>query len=104
MTYVNYLIDQDKSEYISAREGSDELLYSEEESVNHRSIFLEGFDKEHSVGILLGHDSLATPHQMKPFAERLHKAGFTVFCPRLTERGTSKKISKQFLARLAKYV
>ena len=87
----SYLIEQDRSEYINAREGADELLYSEEELVNHESIFLEGLDKEHSVGILLGHDLLATPHQMKPFAEQLHKAGFTVFCPRLTGHGTSEK-------------
>ena len=87
----SYLLEQDKYEYISAREESEDLIYPEEELADHESIFLEGSDKEHSTGVLLGHDLLATPNQMKLFAEQLHRAGFTVFCPRLTGHGTSER-------------
>jgi len=87
----SYLLEQDKSEYIIAREESEDLIYPEEELADHESIFLEGSDKEHSTGVLLGHDLLATPNQMKLFAEQLHRAGFTVFCPRLTGHGTSER-------------
>ena len=52
-------------------EQSNSLMYADEELVQHESIFLEGSDKEHSTGVLLGHDLLATPKQMKIFAERL---------------------------------
>ena len=77
----SFLLEQDKTEFISAIEQSNSLMYADEELVEHESIFLEGSDKEHSTGVLLGHDLLATPKQMKIFAERLQNAGFTVFCP-----------------------
>ena len=87
----SFLLEQDKTEFISAVEQSNSLMYADEELVEHESIFLEGSDKEHSTGVLLGHDLLATPKQMKIFAERLQNAGFTVFCPRLTGHGTSEE-------------
>ena len=85
-----HLFEQDKSDYVSALQETSELLYPEEEWSEHQSILLEGADKEHSTGVLLGHDLLATPQQMRPIAEQLNQAGFTVFCPRLPGHGTSE--------------
>ena len=87
----DHLFEQDRIEYKSALQETLDLAYQEDEWQEHESIFLEGIDKEHSIGVLLGHDLLATPKQMKPMAEKLNEAGFTVFCPRLPGHGTSQK-------------
>ncbi|MGA1825635.1 MAG: alpha/beta fold hydrolase [bacterium] len=41
------------------------------------------------VGILLVHGYMAAPEEVRPLAERLHKAGYTVYAPRLRGHGTS---------------
>ncbi len=42
-----------------------------------------------STGILLIHGYMAAPKEVKPFAEYLHKKGFTVYAPRLKGHGTA---------------
>lgn len=86
-----FLFNQDYAEYSEILHSLENPLYSIEEIDDHASFFLEGADKEHSVGVLLGHDLLASPAQMKPFAQYLNKAGFTVYCPRLPGHGTSEE-------------
>lgn len=41
------------------------------------------------IGILACHGFTGSPHSMRPLGEALHKAGYTVSCPRLPGHGTS---------------
>lgn len=86
-----HLFAEDLAEYTENLSASDKPLYNLDEIQNHASYFLEGADKEHSIGVLLGHDLMSSPAQMRPLAEKLNQAGFTVYCPRLPGHGTSEK-------------
>lgn len=86
-----YLFAQDLAEYTEKLSTLDKPLYEIDEIDNHASLFLEGADKEHSIGVLIGHDLMSSPAQMRPLAEKLNQAGFTVYCPRLPGHGTSEQ-------------
>ncbi|MCD4742917.1 MAG: alpha/beta fold hydrolase [Desulfobacteraceae bacterium] len=81
-----YLVEKTKTDYFKDYK----QYYIEGESKDKKigaPLFLKAENEK--AGILLLHGYMATPEEMKGFAQYLHKQSFTVYVPRLKGHGTA---------------